>query len=303
MKKNLLLIIFILSIKFCFSQSLNHPLNISQLNGKKVTAVIENKTVGSTEISSDGQLSQNAPATANGPSKTEKLTWEIAFDSKSAQEIGASKKLKRINFILDRPFGILKYDSENSFESTEGSERLVKKFTDQLGVATTHTSQINDQMFENDGKPASKTDLLWNNNLPVYDGNLYWNGLIFTLPSAVKAEKGANWTSTLTLPNRTVETLFTITDYNAKTLTITLKSKEIVKAAQKGLSAEGAPAGMSLGLTPKQKAFDGTLTIDTSTGLVLSGKFQIETTSELAINGEQAEKKSYSITTLSNSIK
>jgi hypothetical protein len=302
MKKVSLLFIGLLSVVNLFAQSgINQP-NIGELKGRKITSIVENKTVGSTAISMDGSKT-DAPAQGTGPSKTEKLTWEIVFENKNAGTFSASKKLKRINFILDRPFGILKYDSDNSFESTDGSERLVKKFTDQLGNVSTHVLSVKDNTYEKDLAVTSKTDLLWNSNLPVYDANLYWNGLLLILPSSVKLEKGATWKSSVTLPDRSIENLFVVTHFDLNSAQITIKSKEVYTSEQKSLNAEGAPSGMSLGLKTKQKTFDGTININIKTGLITEGKFQTETISDLSLNGEASERKSYSITNISNTLK
>ncbi|WP_184549802.1 hypothetical protein [Mucilaginibacter sp. FT3.2] len=69
------------------------------------------------------------------------------------------------------------------------------------------------------------------------------------------------------------------------------------------MNAEGAPSGMSLGIKTKQKTFDGTVNVDIKTGLITEGKFQTETILDLALNGEASERKSYSITNISNTQK
>ncbi|MDN5285383.1 MAG: hypothetical protein JWR38_1657 [Mucilaginibacter sp.] len=305
MKHTLLLAFLLMSFLSSFAQSASTKSELASLAGYKVTSTIENKTVGSTPIAVDGsQTAVSTQPTGYSPSKTEKLTWETVFENKTEATITATKKLKRIIFILDRPFGILKYDSDNSFESSDGSERLVKKFTDQLGVPSTRTINGKDNVDEKASAVTSKTDILWNNNLPIYDASFYWNGLNITLPPHLKPEQNASWKTKIELNDKTVENEFVITKADLANLVIAIKSKEVYKGATTSLNAEGAPSGISLGLNTKQKTFDGTITVDAKTMFILSGTLKTETISDLSINGGgPSERKSYSITTITTSIK
>jgi hypothetical protein len=64
----------------------------------------------------------------------------------------------------------------------------------------------------------------------------------------------------------------------------------IFNGADKGrLNANDALPGISLGLKKKEKTFEGVVSVDTHSMLILSGAFQIETVSVLNVNGSGSE--------------
>jgi hypothetical protein len=303
MKRKLLyatnLVVFLFFISSAKSQ-ITKP-NFEGYKGHKLISVIENKTDNGSQISVDGsQKADHNQSIGNSSSKTEILTWETKFDKKTSNQIGVEKKLKRAILILDRPFGVLKYDSDNSFESTDGSERLVKKFTDVLNKSSV--------MFIEEHKTAdttpnvSKVNKLWNSELPVYESDMYWNGLIFNVGLPAKIALNNSWNTSMELNDRKIENTFTILKIDGDDLTVSLKSKETYKDnASKSVNAEGAPAGISLGLSKKQKTYDGVFYVNAKTMFILSGVFKLETISGLSLNGGSSERKSFSTTKFTNS--
>ncbi len=263
------------------------------LAGKKVISVIENISTPITTVGDSG-AGGNQPA-ISGPAKTEKATWETTFSATNA-----TKKLKRITFSVLGPGGLEKYDSDNSFESTDGAENWVKKFIKIIGKPSVRNLET--------GGPNSKpsadgdnTDNVWNADLPPYEPSLYWNGLVVQFP--LKLEKNITWKTELKLAYGVVQNEYTIVETSTDSLKIKMQCKVIYNDTDKGtLNANGAPAGMSFGLQRKQRTFDGFIFIDRRSMLILKGTFQIETVSVLNINGSGSEKKAYSTTTITNSI-
>jgi hypothetical protein len=291
MKKNPILITVVLSLLIVSSAYAQND-QLASLAGKKITTIIENSSTP-VAISEDGSVN---PSAASGPAKKEKTIWETTLD-KSAP-MTASKKLKRIIFSVPGPEGIEKYDSDNSFESTDGAEDWVKKFVQVLGKPST-------RKLVSDNTPPSnaKTDNAWNSDLPPYDPSLYWNGLTIERPATVKIEKNERWETNYNLSYGNVQNQFTILETYGDSIKISIKSKILFNDSNKGsLNANGAPAGMSLGLQKKQTTYEGSVTVDRKSMLILSGMFQIEAISVLNINGSGTDRKSYSSSRFWNTV-
>jgi len=300
MKKSQYLTVYLLLSFLIISSAHGQDLKFAALAGRKVTTTVENSS-HPVIIGGDGGAGNN-PSAGSGPGKTEKAIWETTFSDKTSTPITASKKLKRIIFSVPGPQGLDKYDSDNTFESTDGAEGWVKNFVQVLGKPSVR-NLIADSGNGKIPAAGSNTDNVWNNDLPVYDPSLYWNGLTVDVPASLKTEKNAEWKTDFTLNYGTVQNEFTIVEVNNDNIKIKLRSKVIFNDSDKGsINAEGAPAGISLGLQKKQKTFEGTVSVDRKSMLLLSGTFQIETVSVLNINGSGSEQKSYSTTVISNSI-
>jgi len=300
MKKSLILTIYcslILNVFIAHSQ--DHQLTV--MAGSKVTSTIEN--ISHPIVIGDDSGTGNNHANASGPGKTEKGIWETTFSENGSIPVSASKKLKRIIFTVNGPEGLEKYDSDNSFESTNGAEGWVKKFIQIIGKPSVRTLTEPGGADDKKNAAISKTDNVWNSDLPTYDPSLFWNGLTIAIPATLKLEKNAEWNIEFALDNGTVRNDFIIIDISKDNLKVKIKSKVIFNGIDKGsLNANGAPAGISLGLQKKEKTFEGVVSVDPKSMLILSGAFQIETVSVLNINGSGSEQKAYSTTIISNSV-
>ena len=299
MKTSSLAIIFtiVLFSTVCFGQVKKQ--SFDQLAGRMINSVVQNQTESGTPVQvGNDQVSADIASAASSSNKIEKLVWLTTIKEKQTKELEASKELKRIIFILNRPFGKLNYDSDNAFESTDGSERLVKNFTNVLNKPSLK--------IIGEVKPASndKVNLLWNKNLPVFDSSLYWDGLVFTTPFPAKLEKDVTWNTTLELNDRTVQNMFKILEIDQDKIKVSLNSKEVLKeVTAKSLNTDGSPVPVALGMNAKRKEFTGSFVVDRKNMLISTGTFKIQTVSNLSFNGSDSERTSFSTTTINNTIK
>ncbi|TWJ01441.1 hypothetical protein JN11_01592 [Mucilaginibacter frigoritolerans] len=298
MKTALTFVVLLMWSLLSFAQNQVFNPNLNTLGGNKITSVIESTSHASSPIAvGDRPADAGQPKASSGPVKNVKATWETVVEKTSDNGFTVSKKLKRIQLAVDGPVGLEKYDSDNTFESTDGTQNWVKSYVDVLDKKSTHTVPATGE-----ATAINKTDKVWNNDLPVYESSFYWNGLILNPPASIKIEKDAHWNEVVELNDRTIQTEFIVANINGNSFSISIKSTELYKKQNNQLNAQGAPDGLMLGLKKRQKTFEGALQIDAKSMLILNGTFKTETISDLSVNGDTSESKTYSTITITNTI-
>jgi len=298
MKTTLTFVVLLMWSLLSFSQNQVFNPNLNTLGGNKITSVIENTSHASNPIAvGDRPADAGQPAASSGPAKNVKATWETVVEKKSDNVFTVSKKLKRIQLAVDGPVGLEKYDSENTFESTDGTQNWVKSYVDVLDKKSIHIVPVTGE-----AAGINKTDKVWNTDLPVYEGSYYWNGLILNPPASIKIEKDTHWNEVVELNDRTIQTEFIVLNIGGNRFSVSVKSTELYKKQNGQLNAQGAPDGLMLGLKKKQKTFEGVLQVEAQSLLILNGTLKAETISELSVNGDTSESKTYSNITITNTI-
>ena len=308
--KNMLLtsfkffIIRLLLLAVLLSSSVVYGQEIKSFLGRKITTVIESKGSGGAPIVLGAGGDHKTDNQPGPPSSTTagKYSWVTTFGQEKNGQVEVSKTLKRIVYISDNPFRPIKYDSDNTFESSDEGEKAVKAYVNVLNKPSVKNISYNSSTALNSYLNMSKTDTIWNRSLPIYDTTLYWNCLLFTPAAHKKLEKNLSWDTEVQLKDKTVKNTYNIEDLNPDNIIVKITSKSVYKNKRQTNNLTGLPAGLSMGLTEKATNFEGTLLIDPKTLFVKSATFQVVKISELAFNGDVAEQKGISDITITNTI-
>ncbi len=296
-KKPVFSVFLIIFLVYAFKTKAQNP-KINILPGSRIITTIEN-TSHFSKISIGGEQ-ESGNDQSNEPGSKEKTIWETTFNENKLGVISASKTLKRIIYTMDGPQGLEKYDSENTFESTNGTEGWIKELIQVLNKPSVHLL-LDSVGTNNKNNAALKTDITWNYNIPVYEPSKFWNGLTIEIPSFIKIENNSEWNTEFPIDNGLVQNKFSISEVNSTSFKVKIKSKLTYKKGNENtLTANGAPSSFAFSTEKKEKTFDGEVLVDAKLMLILKGSFQIEIISILKLNGNETPQKGHSTTTISN---
>lgn len=234
----------------------------------------------------------NIPANIDkNMARIDDLQWKTAV-TPSANGFKLAKQLQKIKTVFPGPTGKMIYNSENTFESTEGSEILVKNPLAILKKPFSYTFSTNGQSADS----LNKGEKIWLTNLPVLDSKMQMlSGLFFTAKIPENLKKGDSWTDSIKTEDYIVANYYTVNNIQGSDLLLTLSNKQINlknNVSQAVLSGSvNVPTGVSLGITKKAKSYSGQIKVNSQTRLISSMDLSVETESVNTMNSNNTPSK------------
>jgi len=264
--------------------------------GKTIKTSIEYKSRPKVITTSPNGVSESTLPDSHA--KIDKQTWSTTISNTKGQP-KMTRELNRLEVTAPGPLGIEKYDSANTFESTDGAEVFV---TSKLKALR---KKMNYQLAGGEWKAEPVADDIqktWTDNLPVMGKGDAIRGLFFNASLPKTLANKSSWKETITLPDSEVENTYTITGIDKNSIIINLESHQKFKDTSKinSFSFGGVrgnanqSTGNRMGSVDLSKSYEGTIVVDPATLLISKMDFTI-TNQKNMINGQMTTPRTQTL--------
>jgi len=272
------------------------------LNHRKIKSTIEVESQGSVISVGNSDKRPNLP----GPAKIDRYTWLFTIDKKEDEYL-VKKELSRVEVSASGPVGDIKYDSDNTFESTDDAESMVRSYLPFIKKPYAATFSIKGIFVPSGGK-NNKADSLYSISIPVLDTSAFFSGLIFAPNKSLNLADGESWIDSIITTRRVVMTEYTVKKSGDKNITIRFQSSQtfLKQTASQATArnADGSPAALNLNISSVvlSKAHNGEMTVDKATHLITYLTAEITIDLIRSFNGQSSPAKIRSTLAIKNSI-
>lgn len=268
--------------------------------GKVITTTAAFKTTPLVIVQGGGNTPE-APQSSDFVKK-DKQTWSTSILQKK-NELNLLRELKRIEVSAPGPSGSMKYDSDNTFESTDGAERLVNNKLKILKKKISYHSKSS----EWESNEALKDDIenIWVDNFPTLGKEGVIQGLFFSSILPKNTKQGTTWEETIVRPESEITNTYTIEGKEGSQLTLKLVSKQIFLNKNKLNTftlkpiqgTPNQPLPQRMGSTTNAKKYEGQIVIDPATMFISKMDLAVTTETNM-INGNTSTPRTRNATLL-----
>ncbi|MBC8988417.1 hypothetical protein H9X96_21920 [Pedobacter sp. N36a] len=232
--------------------------------------------------------------------KKDKQTWSTSFSQRN-NELSLLRELKRIEVTAPGPSGPMKYDSDNTFESTDGAERLVNNKLKILKKKVSYHSKSSE--WETNDALKEDIENIWEDNFPTLGKEGIVQGLFFSSILPKNTTPGTTWEETIVRPEAEITNTYTIEGKEGNHLTLKLVSKQVFLNKNKlntftlkpiqGKPIQPLPQKM--GSTTNAKKYEGKIVLDPATMFILKMDLAVTTETNM-INGNTSTPRTRNAT-------
>lgn len=249
----------------------SQQISYNSFYGKTIMTNIEYKSRPRVITTGPNGVSESTQTDAHA--KIDKQTW-FSVISNAKGQLKMTRELTRLEVMAPGPLGMEKYDSANTFESTDGAEAFVTSKLKALKKKVAY--QLNGNQWKAEMVAIDDLEKVWSDNFPIIGKENAINGIFFnaSLPKALVNR--SSWKETITLSDSEVENTYTITEIDKSSITISLVSHQKFNNTSKvNLFSYGSikgspsqPMANRMGSIDVSKSYEGTIIIDVGTLLI-----------------------------------